>query len=935
MKPSMRPRAPAILALLAACARPPVAPQVSSAVALPAPAAAEVARWVLTGGATRVGPQLARGTLVLLGGRRALVRTDGGVESEVAPAPEPLDGIVLVPTAGGDRLIGHGRRGVYAFEDPLGAPTVLAHDPSASLLRIGAGPGWIAVWGDAGEAMPVVLDAVTGAERKVEGWPAVGIEDVAFRSVHEGAVIFGGLGVAVTVDGGATFRQPSVESVTDRTGLSHLSRRGDDLRASDGASTYPLDLAGARMGPLLDDAVPTEPTLRWIVTTGLDPLAVAVAHGIRGVPRETALVAYPGLLARVRLDTGAIVEVAGEPFAESIPRSKHAPCDLARRGGQGILLCAGQDLRSFPLAGELGRWHPAIGPHGLDEYAPRPRFGPGGGVAFRGHGAAAGPTAIYVLGGGEALETVRVPVPEGREIEQIAPLADGRLAWLADPQPSSRDLHFVIGDAAGATRVLPPFEVGEVPERVAVLALEEGIDEALHAVLSVNGKQLTVRQPLRGGDAEVELITGWVLVRDGHGMRLDDGLSISEDGGARWASAPGPSKAAYGRAVGENGLQVDGHLRVGWGGAAPFAPSPVPAAGSALAWPSGPWPSRRLVCTRTGDGGPAVPLTNGDGLRASLFDGQSGPAPDGGGQEIAGELGHYDDTAVSLEAYARDPLAASPTRWTLRWVDPHDPAGGSGRATFPPPPEARWKTYLEARSRTGRRLVVAIFDDQRKGLLVDVPSRGPPRLVADETELAGNRVFVAGRSDGDPVAMKSYGALFVWPVGGALRPLAYDGGNSADVILGPPTVDAVPVLLRGQGWASFRNLPLGDGPAGPLPLDGWLPVPAPFGQDVELPVCRRESRGPVFRGSPDPVLRLEIDGRQVDGDQVQYARFEVRIDGAAACLTHVDVAVSPERTPRARGNPLGHLDVDLIHGTGRGLETGPKARVQRLRCALE
>src|SRR4051794_37101264 len=72
--------------------------------ATPAPQPPPAARWVETGGATVVGPTLDAGTLVLLGGRRALVLPNGSLENEKAPSPEPIREIIEVPTASGTHL---------------------------------------------------------------------------------------------------------------------------------------------------------------------------------------------------------------------------------------------------------------------------------------------------------------------------------------------------------------------------------------------------------------------------------------------------------------------------------------------------------------------------------------------------------------------------------------------------------------------------------------------------------------------------------------------------------------------------------------------------------------------------------------------------------------------------------------------------------------
>src|SRR5690349_16675592 len=95
------------LCALASCSSPPPPPpQITVkppqvAVAPDAPLLPP-ARWVDSSGSTQIGPVLPGGTLVLLGGRRALVTKDGATRVETAPAPEGLVEVIEVPDAKGD-----------------------------------------------------------------------------------------------------------------------------------------------------------------------------------------------------------------------------------------------------------------------------------------------------------------------------------------------------------------------------------------------------------------------------------------------------------------------------------------------------------------------------------------------------------------------------------------------------------------------------------------------------------------------------------------------------------------------------------------------------------------------------------------------------------------------------------------------------------------
>src|SRR5262245_1209104 len=124
-------RAHALLASLlgAACsgAQPPPLPPPKVDPTPPPPPPPPAARWIEGGGATVVGPVVGDSTLVLIGGRRALVGKDGAVKMQTAETAEPIQEIVEVPGPQGVRTVGRGEHGIYRFDDPLGEAKALAH----------------------------------------------------------------------------------------------------------------------------------------------------------------------------------------------------------------------------------------------------------------------------------------------------------------------------------------------------------------------------------------------------------------------------------------------------------------------------------------------------------------------------------------------------------------------------------------------------------------------------------------------------------------------------------------------------------------------------------------------------------------------------------------------------------------------------------------
>ena len=307
----------------------------------PAPPAPVVAaRWIESGGATLIGPTLGDETLVLLGGRRALVARDGSLRNEAVPAPEPLIELLAIPAAesgGPSRLVGRGAHGIYRFDDPLGAAVALARS-DAELARLGALPGVVAVWTTRSD-LPHFLDVSTGTPRELPALPKLPMRSVTFVDARRGAAIFEAVGLVTSTDAGATWQ--IVEPATSGDGLrvNGLRRRGDALRAftyAEGPEAA-IDIAAAKLAavdPRATIAPIASPLLRWIQTTARDPLEAAASGGI-DLGARGALVASHGLLARVDPKSGAILELV--EFAHG--KWMNA-CSATAAGDGALIACA-------------------------------------------------------------------------------------------------------------------------------------------------------------------------------------------------------------------------------------------------------------------------------------------------------------------------------------------------------------------------------------------------------------------------------------------------------------------------------------------------------------------------------------------------------------------------------------------------------------------
>ena len=927
----------ALLAASAGCAGAPRLPPVAVKLDTPPPVAATPpplpARWVESAGATIVGPRTSRGTLLLLGGRRALLLADGALEIEKTPAPEPLAEVIAVPSRGALALIGRGAHGVYRFDDPLGPAVTLARS-EARIGRLGAGPGSIAVWVDRSD-LPRFIDVQTGAERPWSGLPDPPLVALAFVDDKRGAAIFEVVGLAVTTDGGASWRPSPGPAPRDALSVTGLRRRDDKLHAfafGEGPDA-PVDLDKARLGVM--DAQPNAasdaPILRWLRATSRDPLEALASSGV-DLPEGGALMAAQGLLARVDPRSGKVSEIV------ELSRGKWAPCNAARAGAAVWVACGLTDIEGtnlfdpfgvmrLPAEARLTPERPSLVRNGEADL----RVSPSGGVMLA--------AACRSEDTGQAC----VRQPDGRwlSIDTSAelgergagPLADGRVAFLrgifdgddapeagpedeADPARPKR-LHVATLGAGGKERALAAIPLTSSRGYVRVQSpIEEEADHSLHFVIEDGeGPHAVIVPPGREAPTVVRIPDATeARLRAGRGLAVGEGhVLASLDGGASWNEVPvTPAALEAARAVAagvedadrfavsEAGARVGGVLRLGWGPAesSPVPPDPAPPGGIALGLPQAPslGPERTLRCAAQAGAATGLPPLTGLAEARQLLVGKTEVV-----KTKKREPGVWASRISSMETVALVEESApdnKPSTWVFRWHDPREIGGKVQRATVKPPGGASGSQSLRfAASRGGRALFV--MRSAGKTWLVRVKAGGGSEIVDVPQELVPAGAPVFGAERGEPIAWIQDTRVVVWVAGERPRAIAEIGTHAARV-LGTPTSAGVPLLISGVDWALYRTLPIPQlahpaagpragvdkaspdkaPPAAAVSLDGWTRILPLRHAAASLAPCGPRPKGARFT-LERPGLRAEVDGVS---ETASTALYDVRIDGAAACV---------------------------------------------------
>ncbi|MFT3765800.1 MAG: hypothetical protein QM820_09815 [Minicystis sp.] len=974
MAPSLRRGlVPVLVCAAASCAEAPPPPPAPVRLDAPAPTAAvpppAPARWVESGGVTMIGPQVARGTLVLLGGRRALVLADGAVEMEKATVPEPLQDVLLVPGPAGTRLVGRGVHDVYRFDDPLGAPTVLARS-EAMLTRIGAGPGVIAVWA-ARSDLPRFVDVETGKERALAGLPELPLRAVAFVDAQKGAGVFEAVGLAVTTDGGHTWRPAAGSGPRDALAVSGVRRRGEALRAfayADGPDGA-VDLDHARVGAMEAPAsAATEPAmLRWIRVSGRDPLEAAASGGL-DLPAGGALIASHGMVARIDPKSGTLGELV------EIARGKWVPCSAGRASGAAWIACSLPDAKgsdAHPDAGE------PFGPPltRLDLFDPfgvfrvplsepkltpeRPvlvrngeadlRVSPSGGVMLTApcSGEDAGQACARQPDG--KWKTINANVELGER--GPGPLADGRIAFLRglfdgdepeaaaggapgeeeDPGRTKR-LHVAVLGPGGKEHALAPIPFTPSRGYVHVQSpIEEDVDHALHFVIEDGEGPYAVTVPAGRESPSAQRIPDAAEAR----LRAGRGLAVSEthvlaslDGGATWNEVPAtPAAIEAARAVAsgtegpdafsvsEIGARIGPMLRLGWGppeSASSSEPPPPPAPLADLATPATPpaAPELLLTCTSSGPA-PGLPPLLGMAEAKPLLAGKpkepAKPGPKHESSVWAARINALETVAmIEEDAPDKDRKGTSPLSWTFRWHDPREIGGKVRSASVKIPAGASGGTNLRFAASDGARALFAVRSGG-KFRLVRVKGAGAAEAVEIPQDLLPTGEVVFGTDKGEPIAWLHETHVVAWLAGDKPRVVA-ELSTHAPRSLGTPTAAGVPLIVGSADWALLRTLPI---PA----LDKASPDKAPPPVPVTLDGWTRL-----------PPLKRALGALPACGAKAKGAQFVIERSGLRAEIDGVSQSGSAARYEvRVTGNDVCVEGLSAMLTVGRTKGGGPKA----------
>jgi hypothetical protein len=467
-----------------------------------------------------------------------------------ADAIAALPGDVAQVVAGLDRLYVSTRQGAMMALDPrAGAPLDFGPLPaSPNVSRLAA----------------------------LDGWRAIAIADMR--------------GVVLTVDAGATWRpvrlplEPSdVVALDDSfavTGLDPDHQVGWWEVRPDGAIGR---LPGPRASAALSQ--PVHPVLdAGTRAFGARPLIAALEDGWP-LTDGTALVARDGVLGRVRLTDGSLVETAPDAFPLA-PARCHA-FSLARRTDPGAFGYVCGEARGRTI---LYRWHPGLAR--LVELrrfdVPRQVLGFGNGaLAVRGPcgddasaAMVADEQAYCILFAGGSWREVHF---RGEEVDRarLVVLGDDRMALVRPPHASDLStarLTITDGEHSAHLAVKMPAMRADVARAVRTGLWLDGFEERREGVIGgwvdSGGAVLGVEIALDGAATVGTYTRGtgeiFVSGRWGFGWTASRRGIETTDGGMSWKEFEMPDPLAPARAVAERacgpiGCLAAGWMRVGWG----------------------------------------------------------------------------------------------------------------------------------------------------------------------------------------------------------------------------------------------------------------------------------------------------------------------------------------------------------------------------------
>lgn len=935
---------PLVALFLTACPPPPpppppkVAPPTPTATEAPPPPLAP-SRWIESKGNTIVGPQTADGTLCLLGGRRVLVAKDGTAKNETVRAPEGLVGITEVVTASGARkLVAYSEHAVYRLDDVLGEPKTLAR-AEGEIWRVSSGPGVVAVW-DFDSDMPRFIDVETGQLKTLPNMPAVPANGLAFRNAKEGAAIFEAVGLALTTDGGATWKPAGETNKGDATRTSEIRLQGDNVYAKVGynRSEVPIDFAAGKLGTAVEAQVPHDeaPLLKWIRRTERDPLGEAALSGVL-LPSGEALVAAGGLLARVDLKSGLPTEVI------EVSPDESRSCTIARAGETAWLGCSlpesegGDDLYEpfgvfkISLTGKIAPERPVVKRSGDAEL----RTSPSGGVMMLGGCGSEGTRdELCVRQPDGKWSTVR---PSVDPYERGAgPLSDGRVVYIRglwegeDPPedvatpprteetPEGENLQtrvawLVAMDAQGKEKTLATIALNPGSELTMRSYFQEGEDKRIHGVvfneegpsvvIASQSKQQVDLQKVQGASA-VKLVGNFGVAFG------EDKLLGTTDGGATWAEIPAPKKVTamfggfgeeggyYGGGyvddylqVSDAGIKAEGYVRVGWGASDPLPEDRELTGGIALQRPPAPpsaGPERGPICTTDGAGSGAAPLNSQYQVQDFFVKGT--PAKGTKRKASAASGGRYGmlDPIGAMTIEGPEKAGALPAKWTFYWMDPTEIGAKAKSVSGAAPKDAAWDFSLRSVVASGSRALF-VFRSGTKNYVARVKGAGF-ETAEISYDLSPSMEVVFGSDKGEPIAWMNGNTIIAWLSGEQPRSIATLTGRSIRA-LGQPTKDGVPVLLTWSTWGLAKVLPIPaidkkDKNAKPAPhpqsvwLDGWTQI-SNYRRDMgRLPACGKSPKG--FR-----VVTSRYSGfAVVDGtdESTNMGAYDLRVNGTEVCV---------------------------------------------------